>query len=176
MYAPCRPDSLPTTGIRPERAHFCTVLTGLPRISAASTTEHKSVSTSVLFTFVRLAHLCSCAQHCVDCWRSCTSCVRLTSMTNPHAQGVIPPITLKTRLMLARDYRGLTQAQLAALIEVGIRSIIRFERGDAVPKRGQMMAWAMATGVSYEWLETGNPPAPEDGGGVSEPSSIPRLR
>ncbi|NHP18411.1 helix-turn-helix transcriptional regulator, partial [Rhodococcus sp. IC4_135] len=95
-------------------------------------------------------------------------------MTNPHAEGAIPPITLKTRLMLARDYRGMTQAELAELIEVGIRSVIRFEKGEAVPKRGQKMAWAMATGVSYEWLDTGKSPSPDDDGGVSEPSSIPR--
>ena len=60
------------------------------------------------------------------------------------------------------------------LLGVSTNTIQRAERGEVV-RKSTILAWAMVTGVDLHWLETGTSPSPEDGGGVSEPSSIPRL-
>lgn len=68
-------------------------------------------------------------------------------------------LTKEARLELARRAAGLTQGAMAELIEVSPATIHRVESGKAAAKRPLIAAWAMATGVSARWLETGIAPA-----------------
>lgn len=67
----------------------------------------------------------------------------------------VPVFTLGDRLRKAREVGGLTQSDLASSLGIGRRSVSRYEDGEQVPKRGVVMAWAMATGVPFGWLWTG---------------------
>jgi transcriptional regulator with XRE-family HTH domain len=74
-------------------------------------------------------------------------------VTELAIQGVIPAWTLTDRLRKAREYRGLTQAELANLTGISARSVHNYEAGYTAPRRPQLVAWAMATGVALQWLE-----------------------
>lgn len=81
--------------------------------------------------------------------------------------GVIPmDLPLGMRLELARRHAGLTQTELANMLDTTQLSITRYERGKRVPKSAILMAWSAVTGVDYHWLETGEAPSP-DGDGAS---------
>lgn len=55
----------------------------------------------------------------------------------------------------AREDAGLDQGQLAELIGVSRNTVSGTERRTNNPRKHVVMAWAMATGVPYEWLVTG---------------------
>jgi transcriptional regulator with XRE-family HTH domain len=76
------------------------------------------------------------------------------------AHTIIPTWTLADRLVKARESAGKNQSQIADELGVGLRSIVRYEKGHHVPKRAIVLAWAMATNVDPEWLETGTPTDP----------------
>ncbi|MDU5380556.1 MAG: helix-turn-helix transcriptional regulator, partial [Actinomyces sp.] len=76
----------------------------------------------------------------------------------------IPQFDRSDRLRKAREHAGLEQAQLAELIGVSRNTISGAERGANTPRRHVVMAWAMATGVPVEWIETGRVPRHDDGG------------
>lgn len=81
--------------------------------------------------------------------------------------GVIPELDLAMRLYIARRHAGLEQEELAQLIGKSGKTIGRYERGEA-RSISTVMAWALATGVSYEWLATGRTPdAPNSEGAVT---------
>lgn len=84
-------------------------------------------------------------------------------MTATH----IPVWTLGDRLRKAREDAGLSQAELAALLEVSRNTIGNAELGERVPLPITMRAWSLATGVPLEWLRTG---------AVEEPVERPRRR
>lgn len=82
----------------------------------------------------------------------------------------IPPSTLPVRLMLAREWRGYTQDDLAKALDVSRATISNYERGTG--KKGinrlQLNAWAAFCDVDVEWLKTGTETTPEpSGGGVT---------
>ncbi len=70
-------------------------------------------------------------------------------------QGIVPSWTLGDRLRKARESRGLSQSELAEATGISRRSISTYETDETGPRRPQLIAWAMATGVALEWLETG---------------------
>jgi transcriptional regulator with XRE-family HTH domain len=74
-------------------------------------------------------------------------------MTEVAISGETPSWTLTDRLRKAREHGVLQQAQLAALTGISERSIQNYEAGRTTPRRPQLIAWALATGVSLEWLE-----------------------
>ena len=74
------------------------------------------------------------------------------------AQPTIPAWTLQDRLRKAREHVGLNQAELAEITGISGRSVSMYEKGHSAPRRPQLLAWAMATGVPREWLETGECP------------------
>lgn len=71
-------------------------------------------------------------------------------------QGVIPQIGLADRLLIARRHAALNQGQLARLIGISPRSVYAAEDGRTRPRRPVLLAWAMATGVSLEWICEGD--------------------
>ena len=64
----------------------------------------------------------------------------------------IPEWTLGDRLRKAREHARLTQAELAADMEVHRTSVISYEGGRTVPSRPVLLSWSMATGVLLAWL------------------------
>lgn len=76
----------------------------------------------------------------------------MTNAEAPHVARRIPRLTLPRRLMLAREDAGLTQGQLAELLEAPRSSISRYESGKMRPTRANVLAWAMVTDTDTDWL------------------------
>ena len=75
----------------------------------------------------------------------------------------IPEWTVSDRLRKAREFAGIDQFELARRAGLGRNTISNYERGAVTPRRANMLAWAMATGVPIAWLENGE--TPQSGGG-----------
>lgn len=92
--------------------------------------------------------------------------------TQPVAGGAIPEIQLHHRLRIAREFAGLEQTVFAERTGISRATISAAENGHRAPQKSTVKLWALATGVSVEWLETGElkneTPSP-DGDGVSSP-------
>ncbi|MBA4506379.1 helix-turn-helix domain-containing protein, partial [Corynebacterium sanguinis] len=87
-------------------------------------------------------------------------------MTNAiHLAGIVPTFDLADRVRKAREVAGLTQDELGEKAGVGRATVARIERGKGSPRRASLIALAFATGVSLEWLETGETPAENGPGG-----------
>lgn len=73
------------------------------------------------------------------------------------------------RLTVSREDAGYTQPELAKTIDASKTTVSNYERGAVTPKRQTLMAWALATGVDFHWLETGEAPGsgPDQGGAVT---------
>lgn len=79
---------------------------------------------------------------------------------DPISTADIPEWNLQDRLLKARNHAHLHQEQLATRLGVNVRTIQRYEAGTSTTKRPLLLAWAMACGVSAQWLVGGGP---EDG-------------
>lgn len=82
--------------------------------------------------------------------------------------GNVPSWELQDRIARARRYAGLEQAELAEKAGLSRKSISNYEIGKTSPRRSGLIAIAFATGVSLEWLETGNAPIDPGTNGGSE--------
>ena len=90
--------------------------------------------------------------------------------------GRVPVWTVADRARKAREFAGMEQAELAARMGVSRATISNLERGlVSRPRRIVLNAWAMATGVDRNWLETGQAPAEPgpDGGSYTTRDSNP---
>lgn len=87
-----------------------------------------------------------------------------------HMAGAIPEInTLTTRLRVAREYAGYSQAELAEAAGISRTTVGNAEGGVKHPSRATITVWAFACGVDVEWLKTGyKKTPPPEGGGVSD--------
>jgi len=89
--------------------------------------------------------------------------------TQPESR--IPTWTQGDRLRKARENAGLSQHELADMIGVSRATVSNAEVG--VGKKGPLAitvrAWALATGVPVEWIETGRA-ASDPGSGGQSPS------
>lgn len=81
-----------------------------------------------------------------------------------HAGGAVPLFHMGDRLRKAREITGQTQGAFARTLGVARNTVSRAELGQTHPHRLVLREWARATGVSLEWLETGE--VPEDPEGV----------
>lgn len=68
---------------------------------------------------------------------------------------LVPTWTLGDRLAKARHLTGLAQKAFGARLDISEASVKRYEANEAVPKRVITLGWAVATGVSPEWLAYG---------------------
>ena len=75
-----------------------------------------------------------------------------------HAGWKVPTFTVGDRLKKARELAGYEQGDFAELIGVSKSTVSNHERDITRPKVIVLRAWAMATGVPMEWLETGKEP------------------
>lgn len=94
-------------------------------------------------------------------WRGAHSCVmhkvvrklaHMTELEQMALPGLKPDWTLGDRLRKARETAGLNQTQLADELEIARNSVGRYESGDYDPPRTVIIAWALRTGVDFQWL------------------------
>ena len=83
-------------------------------------------------------------------------------MSTAIGHGNIPAIGLPQRLLLARAHANLNQTELAALMGVSRKTIANAENGVKTPLTMTLRAWAYATGVDENWLQTGETPTGND--------------
>lgn len=81
-----------------------------------------------------------------------------TSIADRIPEGIVPEWTLADRLAKARTAAGLSQADIAELLDCSVGSVARWEKGLPV-KRSAVLHYALVTGVSFVWLMTGETPA-----------------
>lgn len=67
----------------------------------------------------------------------------------------MPPIEVRHRLRIAREFAGLEQDQLAERIGVSRNTVGNAEKGRGKPRKITLNAWALACGVPVSWIETG---------------------
>ena len=68
---------------------------------------------------------------------------------------MVPQWTVQDRMRKAREYANLSQTDLGERLDTSSKVIGNLERGTTPAKRHMIMAWAMATNVDQQWLETG---------------------
>lgn len=72
----------------------------------------------------------------------------------PEARN-IPPITIATRLRLAREWRELDQQQIADELGISRATVSNYETGKTKPGKMALNAWAVVVDVDVDWLKTG---------------------
>ena len=82
--------------------------------------------------------------------------------TQTHGE-LIPDWTPGDRLRKARTLMGLSVEEFSELALVSKKTINNYEADRVTPRPLALARWAQVTGVSLEWLKTGETPA--DGGG-----------
>ena len=82
-------------------------------------------------------------------------------MTTARA-GAIPEWTLADRLRKAREHVELGKVEFADEIGVARNTVSSAENGRHRPSKLVVKAWAMRTGVPYEWIMTGQAPDTPD--------------
>lgn len=93
-------------------------------------------------------------------------------MTHIAHDGLVPDFLLPDRLRKAREITGLDQFEFADEIGVSRQSISGYERGTTRPRRIVLKAYALRTGVSLTWLETGSAATGPDGGRPQQDSNL----
>lgn len=88
----------------------------------------------------------------------------------------IPPITLPTRLRMAREWRELDQQDVADEMGISRATVSNYETGKTKPGKMALNAWAVATRVDVEWLKTGNENADSDNGPGDGGSTIVEMK
>lgn len=91
-------------------------------------------------------------------------------MSTAIGHGEIPQIELPQRLLLARAYAHLNQTELAGLMGVSRKTIANAESGVKTPLTMTLRAWAYATGVDENWLQTGETPTGNNPDGGETPT------
>lgn len=84
-------------------------------------------------------------------------------MTTALYEGQVPVFTQGDRLRKARETTGKGVREFALLIGVSHQTITNAEHEHRNVRPITMNAWAMATGVSIQWLKTGIAPDPNGG-------------
>lgn len=111
----------------------------------------------------------------------------MNTSTAVSANGV-PVLTIDERLYIARRRTGLDAKAFAERTAISRATVNNYEnpRYERSRKSLYLKAWAMACGVSYTWLTTGEePPSPENDPGINgerefactrTPATVTQLR
>jgi len=86
----------------------------------------------------------------------------------------VPPITIGTRLRVAREWRDMDQAQIAEGLGLTRQTVSNYERGYTLPGKLVINAWAVICDVDVDWLRTGVEPEVPSGpeGGPSNSTEV----
>lgn len=88
----------------------------------------------------------------------------------------VPEWDQRDRLLKSMRVAHKSGAQLAVDLGVHRNTINNYLNGRTRPDRRTLIAWAMACGVSVEWLETGLDPSPEVRGPSQGRAPLPLRR
>lgn len=97
-----------------------------------------------------------------------TERVELSDVSMTSSAGDIPQFTIGDRLRKARKHAGLDIDQMAELLGFSDKTVRNYENEATPIKRASISAWALATGVPFEWLLTGEVQRPDDPNGPTE--------
>lgn len=78
---------------------------------------------------------------------------------------LIPEFQLGDRMALALRSAGHSVNDAAAYLDVNRHTVSRWLNGNIAPSLATQRLWAFWTGVPLQWLQTGQAPDPQDGGG-----------
>jgi transcriptional regulator with XRE-family HTH domain len=95
-------------------------------------------------------------------------------MTTQPEGGLVPVWTMGDRLRKARAMAGLNTRDFAVKIGISHGSITNAENDRVTVRPITLNAWALATGVSREWLETGDG-SPDGPDGLPQTDVAARL-
>lgn len=87
-------------------------------------------------------------------------------MSDAATIGRVPQFQRHHRLRLALEWAGMKVSEMGEYLEVSPATMTNYLAGKKVP-RPVVVAWALRTGVPFEWLDTGMEP-------ISPPPSGPR--
>ncbi|PPH47077.1 XRE family transcriptional regulator [Rathayibacter sp. AY1C9] len=90
--------------------------------------------------------------------------------------GRVPTFELHDRLRKAREEAGLSNAEMAEHLDLSVSALSHYQTGKAVPRRLIVILWALRTGVSHQWLQTGIAPGPDDDPDNEFTEFLSRLR
>lgn len=93
-------------------------------------------------------------------------------MTTSHAAGKIPEWGLHDRMRKSAHVAGISVQAMADYFGVSRNTVGAWINGRVEPSLSTIRLWALATGVPFEWLQTGEMPCPSpspDGGGTTDP-------
>lgn len=76
--------------------------------------------------------------------------------------------TRADRLRKSLHAAGMSSQEMADYLGVNRNTISRYINDEREPKRSVLLLWALRTGVPMEWIETGNTPTDNNGGGGDE--------
>lgn len=102
------------------------------------------------------------------------------AMTQEQAGGLVLEFGITDRLRKAREHAGYaSQKAFAELTGISRGTIGNYESPEWTTRKPYILEeWARATGVSVEWLRTGNgrPSGPTPDGGEAADAALARLR
>jgi DNA-binding XRE family transcriptional regulator len=88
---------------------------------------------------------------------SYASAFKVCSMTtSAYESGTVPPVLLRHRLRIAREFAGFEQDELAEIIGVSRNTIGNAELGRVKPRQITLRAWAFHCKVPLSWIEGGD--------------------
>lgn len=99
-------------------------------------------------------------------------CIILCMTTMPS--GRIPEFTLGWRLRLALHDAGISVEKMAADLGYSRATLSRWLNDQDPPRAAVMAQWALLTGVSRDWLESGTTTPPPPGPGL-DTSKLDRV-
>src|ERR1035438_6325982 len=96
---------------------------------------------------------------------SCATGLKVRPMTtSAYEAGQIPPVLLRHRLRIAREFAGYGPEELAEIIGISRNTVTNAELGHRLPRRITLRAWAFHCGVPLSWIEGGEQMAhPQNG-------------
>ncbi len=83
----------------------------------------------------------------------------------------IPEWDMADRLAKSLRVAHLSSMEMAEYLEVHRNTVSAWLNGRSEPKRPQLIAWALRTGLSYDWIKNGTDP--NQGGGPDGDGSCP---
>jgi transcriptional regulator with XRE-family HTH domain len=105
--------------------------------------------------------------------RSCATAHKVRGMTSAYETGAVPPVLLRHRLRIAREFAGLEQEELAALMGVSRKTVGNTETGRVKPRPITLRAWAFHCGVPLAWIEDGGAEPHPPGGDLETGATSP---